>query len=228
MDSEELQHRDELLQEIFERLYATSEADQAKVRAWIGRIATNLAGNIHEAEKAADAPKLAESRDRLFIEIDQIRELIESLDTDEPFLPYGGTATDNPFAGPAIHEQEKREHAAMIHERRALKANLKQHLAKLLKRAENPSWKTGGGPLTLHTMKDGTPESGFVADCLNFFESFRPGEMSATPEGDLYVVAANIYELITGRSLREKSADFSLEYYLRKAVAQYKRSARQK
>ena len=160
-------------------------------------------------------------------EVNQIEELLKSLDTNEPFLPYG-TATDNPFADPAIYEQEKKNHAAMLRERRTLKADLEQHLAKLRERAENPNWHTRGGRLNLHTMKRGSPFGNFVADCLKLFEDFRPGEVSSTLEGDFYVVTANVYELLTGQSLREKNPDFSLEHYVRLAVALHKKSTRQK
>ncbi len=101
-----------------------------------------------------------------------------------------------------------------------------QEAAKLREQASQPNWLVSGGAgLNIHNMAYGEPISNFFANCCKLFEDFRPGEITETPEGDFYIVAANTYELLTGQS--PEDAEFSLEYRVQKAVKLHKKNLRQ-
>ena len=98
------ERRQELFEELFDRLHITSDADRAKLCGRLGQIGANLESNSREAQKAAKAPTLYEARRKIRTEANRLERFADSFDDDDPLLHFG-TATDNPFADPRIRKR---------------------------------------------------------------------------------------------------------------------------
>ena len=221
--------RAQLLDDIFKNLAIADESGRSKVLSSIERIATNFERRAHEADQVGRAPNLAPSRDKLITAAVIYDKAAELTDPDEPFEILYGIATDNPFADPQIHERERekerQKHLERVKKQRVLKKLLNEAAADCRERAGHPGWRTGGGGYTTHTMAQGTPVSRLFTDCCPLFEDFQPGKISYTSEGRFSIVAACIYEIVTGQE--PECAGISLEHHVRTAVKLYRKNSGQ-
>jgi len=215
--SEDWDHDNELFQEICQRLRATDETAQERVRQWRNKIRKDLKRD--NARMQQKSPTLAKARKDIDIEIKRL-EKIASPD-DPPSFLYYGMATENMLDHSPERRQALEEEAARFDRRRNLERAAQQEIEDLKKQRENPSWELGGGQHTVRTMHDGTPESNFVTNVVEMYEDFLPGESTWTDGGNTFVVCKNLYQLLTGISLDE-TPDFSLGNQLRKAVQRFR------
>ncbi len=221
------ERRDKLFQQIFEKLNLTSEVGRGRFFARFGEIGAQLESDIQDAERAINAPSLKEARRKLRARANRLEKMAQSLEHE--FLPlYGAAATENPYADPQTREEGERKQETRRQEQRNLISSMMQEVAKLREQADQPNWLITDGAardLSIYNMAYGKPIPNFFTNCCILFEALRPGEITETTEGDFYVVAANIYELVTGQSPEEA---FSLEYCVHKAVVRHKKNLRQK
>jgi hypothetical protein len=76
-----------------------------------------------------------------------------------------------------------------------------------------------GGNTNAYKVKVGHPKWGLVADALEIFDIFRPGEAKATEGSDCYLFLHAVYEHATGISDEDKAA---IGHYLKEVIAPWR------
>ncbi len=229
------ERRAQLFQDLIDNLGAATEMERSKVYAHVGQIGANFEYRLRAAVNATDnsesslaekkASSLAEKKAKLKTSVERFRKALEVIDREESYERIFGTATDNPFAGPQLHETGRHRHNERLKRRGNLIALLEEEEADSQERLNAPGWSTKGGRANVHSMAHGNPFSRIFTDCCPLFEEFQAGSISYSPGSKFFNVAACVFELITGHDPNNNDLGLSLENQVRKAVELYKKHA---
>ncbi len=173
------ERRAQLFQNLIDNLGAATEMERSKVYGHVGQIGANFEYRLRAAVDATANSEysLAGKDAKLETSAKRYRKALEVIDAEESYERIFGTATDDPFAGPQLHETGRHKHKERLKRRHKLAALLEEEEADSQERLNAPGWSTKGGRANVHSMAHGNPFSRIFTDCCPLFEEFQAGSI---------------------------------------------------